>query len=67
MKRRRLKKWVKIILIIMIILVSTLIYQKTGKLGELAQNSTIYLGLCLSAWIWLFLGQFGVMWFILEN
>ena len=67
MKRRRLKKWVKIILIIMIFLLDIVIYQKTGKLGQLAQSSTIYLGLCLSAWIWLLLGQFGAMWFILEN
>lgn len=66
MKKRRLKKWVKIVLIIMIILLDLVIYQKSGKFGALAQSSTIYLVLCVSCWIWLLLGQFGVIWFIVE-
>lgn len=66
MKRRRLKKWVKILLIIMIILISALIYQKTGKFGELAQDNIFYRVICVSAWIWLLFGQIWAIWFIVE-
>jgi len=64
MKKRKLKNWVKVLIII---LISTIIYQKTGELGKLAQNSIIYLFLCISAWIWLFVGQFCTMYFILNK
>jgi len=62
--KRKLKKWVKIALIIIVILTSTLIYQKTGFLGILAQSNIIYLVLCVSAWIWLLFGQFVAIYFI---
>lgn len=64
MKKRRLKCWVKIVLII---LISIIIYSLTGELGKLAQHSRIYSFLCVSAWVWLFLGQFIVIYFIVEN
>ena len=35
---RRLKKWVKVILTIIIVGISATMYIKTGRLGELAQS-----------------------------
>lgn len=63
-KRRKLRSWVKILLII---ITSVIIYQKTGVLGQLAQNNIFYLSLCSIAWIWLFFGQFITLYFVLES
>lgn len=67
MKKRRLKKWVKIVLIIMIILLDVIIYRKTGILGELAQTSIFYLVLTIMSWGWLLMGQIIAICLIVEN
>lgn len=58
MYRLRLKEKPKKILSTLIILIlSSLIYIITGKLGVLAQNNTYYEIICLLAWLWLIVGQ----------
>lgn len=64
MKKRKLKKWVKVAISLIVVMVGLLIYAKTGILGQLAQDSIIYLLICITAWIWLFLGQFSLLYFI---
>lgn len=67
MKRRRIRKWVKILLTSITIISSALVYVLTVDFGAKAQTSIFYTITTLSAWIWLFLGQFAVYYFIWEN
>lgn len=67
MKRRRIRKWVKILLTSITIISSVIIYILTAEFGAKAQTSILYTIATLSAWIWLFLGQFTVYYFIWEN
>ena len=53
----RLKKWVKVVLTLLMIHVSFFIWKQTGTLGELAQKDIIYLVLCVLSWIYLLAGQ----------
>lgn len=57
MKKRRLKRWVKVVLTLIVIHISFFIWKQTGTLGELAQKSDFYLVLCASAWGYLLIGQ----------
>lgn len=61
MKKRKLKRWFKITLTIIILAVSLLIYLNTIKLGSLAQTSTKHEILTIISWAWLLLGQTGVI------
>lgn len=67
MKKRKLKKWVKVSISLIVGIIGLFIYAKTGILGKLAQDSIIYLLICIMAWIWLFLGQFSLLYFIWEE
>lgn len=58
MKKRKLKKWVKVILTMLIMILSLMIYSKIGELGILAQNNDFYLLVCAISWVWLMAGQF---------
>ena len=61
--KRKLKVWVKITIVAII---SFIIYLKTGVLREFAQHSKIGQLVCALVWLWLFIGQFTVMYFIIE-
>ena len=67
MKKLKLKKWVKVVISLIIIEIGILIYSQTGKLGELAQNNAFYLLLCIMSWIWLIFGSAGSMYCIWEK
>ena len=67
MKKRKLRKWVKILLTIMILIFSIIIYILMAKFGAKVQESIISLVGIVCAWIWLILGQFGVYYFIWES
>jgi len=58
MKKRKLKKWVKVVLTILVMLMSLLIYIKIGEFGALAQSSVFYQFMTISGWFWLLTGQF---------
>ena len=55
--KRKLRKWVKVVITIILIVVSIVLYSYTGVLGELAQNYKIYQLLCIGTWSWLLVGQ----------
>ena len=67
MKKRRLKKWVKILLTILTILASAVIYVLMAILGAKGQNSIFYQVIFFCGYTWLILGQFGVYYAIWEN
>lgn len=58
MKKRKLKRWVKILLTVVTLIFSFVIYIHLGRWGELAQNDIFYLTICISGWFWIFLIQF---------
>ena len=64
---RRLKKWVKVILTIIIVGISATMYIKSGRLGELAQSSQFYRALTISTWAWLIFGQMISLYLIWED
>lgn len=53
----RLKKWVKVVLTIIMIHICFFIWRNTGTLGELAQHDKVYLVLCVLSWFYLLIGQ----------
>lgn len=64
-KQLKLKRWVKVVLTVVIIIISAFIYSKTGIVGELAQASKLYQLVCFGAWGWLLVGQmitYSVIW-----
>lgn len=53
----RLKIWVRVVITLIMIISSFFIWKQTGTLGELAQNNTFYLFLCISSWLYITAGQ----------
>ena len=62
--KRKLRTWVKVALLM---IASLIVYLNTGRLGELAQNNKFAEFGCYVVWLWLFIGQFVVAYFITEN
>ena len=62
--KRKLKNWVKVFIISII---SFILYLNTGSLGKLAQDNKFGQFICFTVWMWLFIGQFVFMYFIVEN
>lgn len=57
MKKMKLKRWVRVVITILVIHISFFIWKQTGRLGELAQKDNIYLILCVASWMYLIFGQ----------
>ena len=57
MKKLRLKRWVKVVITLLVIHISFFIWKQTGRIGELAQKDNIYLALCIASWFYLIVGQ----------
>lgn len=53
----RLKRWVRVLLTLIVIHISFFIWKQTGRIGELAQESNLYLGICMLTWFYLLIGQ----------
>lgn len=53
----RLKRWVRVLLTLIVIHITFFIWKQTGTLGELAQKSNIYLIMCVLSWSYLLIGQ----------
>ena len=49
----RLKKWVKVVLTVILVISAIMIYSKVGIWGALAQNSKLYESLTLFGWFWI--------------
>lgn len=63
----RLRRWVKVVLTILVIHISFFIWKQTGRLGTLSKTSDLYLGLCIASWIYLLIGQALIYAAIWEN
>lgn len=63
--KRKLRKWVKVVLTIILIGISILLYSYAGVIGELAQIYKVYQLVCICVWGWLLVGQmivYGYLW-----
>lgn len=57
MRRLRMKRWVKVVITLILIHISFFIWRQTGTLGMLAQHDKGYLVLTIGAWLYITLGQ----------
>ena len=53
----RLKRWLRVVLTLVVIHITFFIWKQTGRLGYLAQDNYIYLIMCVLSWIYLLVGQ----------
>ena len=53
----RLKRWVRVVITLIVIHLSFFIWRQTGILGKLAQQDNFYLILCVLSWLYLVIGQ----------
>ena len=60
-KKKVLKKWVKVVLTAIVLIIGTLIYNVTYSIGYMAQTSNLYTTLCVLSWFWLLIGQIAVL------
>lgn len=57
---KRLKRWVKIVLTVLILILSLTIYMKVDYWGFLARSSNFYVVVSIISWFWLIVGQIAV-------
>lgn len=57
---KRLKRWVKIVLTILLLILSFIIYIKLDYWGFLARSSNFYMLVSIIGWFWLTVGQMTV-------
>lgn len=57
---KRLKRWVKIVLTALILILSLTIYMKVDYWGFLARSSNFYVAVSIISWFWLIIGQIAV-------
>lgn len=57
---KRLKRWVKIVLTILLLILSLIIYIKLDYWGFLARSSNFYVVVSIISWFWLIIGQMAV-------
>lgn len=67
MKRLRLKKWVKVVLTIVTLMISVIAYLKSAEYGILAQTQSTYELLCIGIWFWLLAGQMIILSLVWES
>ena len=54
---KKLRKWVKVVLTILLLILSLVIYIKLDYWGFLARSSNFYVAVSIIGWFWLIVGQ----------
>lgn len=67
MKRMKLRMWVKVVLTIIILVVSLVVYNHVGNIGNLVTKNSGYSTLIIVEWFWLGFVQFVVLYNIWER
>lgn len=60
-KKLRLKKWVKVVLTIMVLALDYVIYSHINNWGAMAVDSNLWLCITVLAWLWLAFWKFIVL------
>lgn len=56
----KLRKWVKVVLTMLLLILSLIIYMKIDYWGFLARSSNFYVAVSIISWFWLIIGQIAV-------
>lgn len=56
----KLRKWVKVVLTMLLLILSLIIYMKVDYWGFLARSSSFYVTVSIISWFWLIIGQIAV-------
>ena len=56
----KLRKWVKVVLTTLLLILSLIIYIKLDYWGFLARSSNFYVAVSIISWFWLIVGQMTV-------
>lgn len=67
MKKRKLKKWVKVVLTAGILAFSAFLYSNINDLGIMAQHNNFYAIICMSCWTWIVFGQIALIEYLWEE
>lgn len=67
MKKRKLKKWVKVVLTTGILAFSAFLYSNINDLGIMAQYNDFYAIICMSCWTWIVFGQIALIEYLWEE
>ena len=54
---KKLRKWVEVVLTILLLILSLVIYIKLDYWGFLARSSNFYVAVSIIGWFWLIVGQ----------
>lgn len=54
---KKLRKWVKVVLTTLLLILSLIIYIKLDYWGFLARSSNFYMLVSIIGWLWLIVGQ----------
>ena len=54
---KKLRKWVKVVLTMLLLTLSLIIYMKIDCWGFLARSSNFYVAVSIIGWFWLIVGQ----------
>lgn len=54
---KKLRKWVKVVLTMLLLTLSLIIYMKLDYWGFLARSSNFYVVVSIIGWFWLIIGQ----------
>ena len=57
---KKLRKWVKVVLTMLLLTLSLIIYMKLDYWGFLARSSNFYVAVSIIGWFWLIVGQMAV-------
>lgn len=57
---KKLRKWVKVVLTMLLLSLSLIIYMKLDYWGFLARSSNFYMWVSIIGWFWLIVGQMTV-------
>lgn len=57
---KKLRKWVKVVLTMLLLTLSLIIYMKLDYWGFLARSSNFYMCVSIIGWFWLIVGQMTV-------
>ena len=56
----KLRKWVKMVLTMLLLILSLIIYMKVDYWGFLARSSNFYVAVSIISWFWLIIGQIAI-------
>lgn len=67
MKRRRLRKWVKVVSTILLMVIGAIVYRLSWIIGALALENQTFEILNILVWLYLLFGQFAIVFMVWDD